>query len=118
MSTVKIKFTQLTMGELDFFETQGGKRMSELGQDFTAKQLTALAFILKKRTGHPGFKWGDAQALTFDECQQLLDDHLDMGEDQENSDDPKEQPQLPSGLDTPPLTPVYPEPLAPTNLEL
>lgn len=86
----KIKFTQLTLGELSVLEKQGGLDLNNFDGNFNSDQMTAFAYVLKKRFGHPGFKWNEAQSLTLDEAQALLENHLDtsdLDDEEEPGDD-------------------------------
>ena len=68
----------LTLGEIASVERISGRALAELSDDTAPKGelLSALAFIIKKRTS-PSFTLEDAQNLTMKDIEELLagDDH-------------------------------------------
>lgn len=64
----------LTLGEIAKVEELSGQGIGVLEDEEKPKglALAALAFVIKRRTGHPSFTWNQAQALTADEAYTLL----------------------------------------------
>ncbi len=84
----KIRFEQLTLGEIKLLQTATGKRLQALGDVFEdpdadmLPMLTALGVILLKRSGNPTATADDADELSMDEIMaayDLFDD--DQGDD-------------------------------------
>lgn len=77
---------RLTMGELATIEKLSDQSIANLEDEHAPKGnlLAALAMVAKRRNGEPGFKWGDALALTLDEVTAILgldDDETDEAPD-------------------------------------
>ena len=84
----KIRFEQLTLGEIKLLQTATGKRLQALGDVFEdpdadmLPMLTTLGVILLKRSGNPTATADDADELSMDEIMaayDLFDD--DQGDD-------------------------------------
>lgn len=88
-----IDISTLTLGEVAKIEDLSGLPISAIGDEDKPKgnALAALALVLKRRDGDPGFTWNQAQALTFDEVQTLMGTNT-TAEDAEDAedDDPKD----------------------------
>lgn len=67
-------FQKLTTGEIAKVEELSNLSLSELDNDSApkGKLLAALAFVIKRRTGDPKFKWEDALDLPLDEAQKII----------------------------------------------
>lgn len=93
-----IDISNWTMGELATLEGLSGQSINSIGDDDTpkVKTLTAMAFLYKRRTGHPDYKYAQAEKLTMAEISELLDLNDDTDEDldeaTEGEDDPKASP--------------------------
>jgi hypothetical protein len=104
----KIKFSQLTLGELSVLEKQGGFDLGNIGDSFTSAQMAALAYILTKRFVYSRFTWNEALGLTLEDAQNLMETHLDNDEAEESDEeDPKALDQIPT----------YPQPPLPAGSE-
>lgn len=63
----------LTLGEVATIEDLSGLPISSVGESVPmGKMLGALVMVTKRRHGFPGFKFGDALALTMDEAMEVL----------------------------------------------
>lgn len=84
-----IDISTLTLGEVAKIEDLSGLPIATLADEERPKglALAAVAFVVKRRTGHPEFTWNEAQDLTFQEVSDLLG--LDTDDD-EDDDDPKD----------------------------
>ena len=84
-----IDFNKLTMGEIALIEKLGEQSISMIGEDDApkGKSMAALAMVIKRRSGHPSFSWGDAQALSMDEVNELLGVEDDADEDADEDGD-------------------------------
>lgn len=63
----------LTMGEITQIENLSGKAFADMSDESAQKGalLTALAFVIKKRTD-PNFTFQDAQKLTMADIEDML----------------------------------------------
>lgn len=113
--TGKLRFTQLTIGEMSFLEERGKLDLSNFDGNFTSTQLGALAYVLKKRFGDPTFTWNQALALTIEECQNLLEQHLEAEDEEADAADPKEEPLKPTTDDGSNSTLMSPSPSPSSN---
>ncbi|AQX81480.1 hypothetical protein BWO91_17285 [Plantibacter flavus] len=66
--------SKLTMGEIDTVEKLSGLAIDEIGEKKVPRglALAAMAYVAKKRTD-PEFTWNDAQALTYEDVNEILD---------------------------------------------
>lgn len=87
-----IDISTLTLGEVAKIEDLSGLPISAIGDEDKPKgnALAAIALILKRRDGEPGFTWNQAQALTFDEVQTLMGTTGTEDEEDAEDDDPKD----------------------------
>lgn len=112
--TGKLRFTQLTIGEMSFLEERGKLDLANFDGNFTSTQLGALAYVLKKRFGDPTFTWNQALALTIEECQNLLEQHLEADEEADDAD-PKAERLKPTTDDGSNSTLMSPSPSPSSN---
>lgn len=79
-----IDLANLTLGEVSTIEDLSGRSIVELGDGSKpmGKALSAIAMIIKRRTGEPTFSWNQAQALTIPEANKLLG----VGDDDDSED--------------------------------
>lgn len=87
--------SRLTLGEVAKIEELSGQPISRLGEEDAPKGavLAALAFVAKRRE-NPKFTWNDAQALTFDEANAIL--NLTSDDDAGEEPDPTEGDDAPT----------------------
>jgi hypothetical protein len=97
--TGKLRFDQLTIGELGFLEERGKLNIANFDGEFTSVQMGALAYVLKKRFGSPTFTWNEALSLTLQECQELLENHLEVETEEEDPKVVPKEPTTPDGYD-------------------
>lgn len=92
-----IQVEKLTLGEVAKIEELSGLPISAIGDDDKPKglALAALAFVARRRED-PKFTWNAAQALTFDEAQELLG----FGGPEEATDAPLDEPKATSSRKT------------------
>lgn len=113
--TGKIRFTQLTIGETSFLEERGKLDFANFDGNFTSTQLGALAYVLKKRFGDPTFTWNQALSLTIEECQKLLEQHLETDDEEADDADPKAEHLRPTTDDGSNSTLMSPSPSPSSN---
>lgn len=65
---------KLTLGEVAKVEELSGHSIREFQSDQTpaGKMMAALAFVVKRRTGSPEFKWSEALELTMGQANEIL----------------------------------------------
>lgn len=87
--------SRLTLGEVAKIEELSGMPISAIGDDDRPKglALAAFAFVTKRRED-PQFTWNAAQALTFQEVQDLLG--LGQEDEEEEEAGPLDQDPTPS----------------------
>jgi len=79
-------YSTLTLGEVAFIEDLSGLSISAIADDEMpkGKAMAAIATVLKRRSGHPDFKFNDALNLTMAEINELMgteEDEDEAGED-------------------------------------
>lgn len=67
-------FDSLTLGEVAFIESLSEQSISSIADEDSpkGKALAAIVTVIKRRTGHPDFKFNDALNVPLSEANTLL----------------------------------------------
>jgi len=67
-------YSTLTLGEVAFIEDLSGLSISSIADEEMpkGKAMAALVTVLKRRTGHPDFKFNDALQVSMAEVNELM----------------------------------------------